>query len=160
MAHPYDTQANLNLLLGADLVTKLLDLDRDGVADSDVYAAVREEADREIDSTLGQKYSVPFGRTSDGAIPDMVITLSTYITAALLLGKRHKEDPQIAFYAGRAQAIMDGILDGSKLLIYADTGEEAAKPATSALARGFLHKGSDPTFAGVDDNDIENASQW
>lgn len=55
----YATQADLEDAFAADEIRQLADRDRDGVADSNVIAAVLARADSMIDSYLGGRYALP-----------------------------------------------------------------------------------------------------
>lgn len=159
MAHPYGTRDDLDLLLGDLLVVNLLDLNKDGDEDAGVYAAVREEADAEIDSCLGQRYVVPFDRTTAPTVPDIIKVVSNYLTAALLLAKRHQSAEQVKFYGDRASALVAQIQSGAKVVIYAD-GEEAARVAASSSAVGLKRLGGTPVFGGVDDDGVDRMGRW
>ena len=159
MAHPYGERNDLDNLLGDLLVAQLLDLNKDGAEDAGVYDAVREEADAEIDSCLGQKYVVPFNRTTAPTVPDIIRVISNYLSAALLLAKRHQSAEQVTFYAGRATRLIEQIQQGKKTVIYAD-GEEAALVDSSSAAIGLHYTSGTPVFGGVDDDGNDRMSGW
>ena len=160
MAHPYSTRETLNTLLGDVLVVKLLDLNKDGNEDAGVYDAVREEADREIDSCLAKYFAVPFGRASDDTAPDQIKTLSDQVTAGFLLAKRHKSAEEVKFYLDRANETIKQLIAGTKELLYADTGETAERTDADDRPAGFKKASTDPKFGGVDSAGVQRMSKW
>lgn len=59
---------DLELMIGSAKCLELMDDDRDGVADSDVVAAVLGQAEDEIEAALGGMYELPTSGWPDGAI--------------------------------------------------------------------------------------------
>lgn len=73
----YTTRDEIELELGADVLTALADLDNDGIEDAGVVDAAIRGADALINSYASKRFAVPFPSPSD-AVADLALRLAIH----------------------------------------------------------------------------------
>jgi len=148
VAHPYSTEARLELLIGADRVASLLDRDDDDADDTGLYAAVIERACNHIDARLAQRWSVPFAATTDTpATPGLIADISDHLAAAHLYARENPESQDAVYHQEQADKLLDGLLEGTYDI-------DATRVSAEKGRRAVAYSASTPTFAGRDSDDI------
>lgn len=124
----YVTQDDLAGYLPPDFLLEALDDDADGVEDAGLWALLVAAVEDEIDSILGQRYTVPFSS------PPAVVTHSARLLALEALYQRRGVHGDANPWASRAQAQrekLDRIATGEEPLT-PDTGR--TKPSVSVVS--------------------------
>lgn len=158
MAHPYTTQARVELFLGAARVAAIGDRDESGALDTGLVADAIERVCNRIDGAVGNRYAVPFVAVT--ATPGQVQDLADIGVAMLLYDWLSPSSADAKSF--RIQFEGD---DGSKgLLGRYRTGAEIIVGATDVDANtgarsvGFESTGT--TVAGAIDSAGERTTAW
>lgn len=105
-----------------------LDDDEDGVIDAAVWAQIQSDVQREIDGTLGQRYSVPFA----APLPAVVSLAAQNLAIEAVYNHRgslnDKSPERIA--AKNSRSKLSAIANGEEPLA---PGKERARPSASAI---------------------------
>lgn len=148
MAHPYSTEARLELLIGADRVGQLLDRNRDDVDDVGLYDAAVERACNSIDARLAQRWVVPFAAITDiPASPGLISDIADHLTAAHLYARENPEAQDVEYHQGEAGKLLDGLLEG-------DYDIDATRVGSSTGRYLATHSAATPIFAGRDSEGV------
>lgn len=143
----YTTEASVALLVAGDGVrlTVLLDRDRDGVADAGVLDAAIADAGTLIDASLAQRDDVPFDDAP--ATPAIIELCAKYLVAAELYGWNEATSEDSKRYAGKAQQILDRLLDGT----YTIPGGSGTVDGDAGRV-AITYSADEPKFSGRDAN--------
>jgi hypothetical protein len=146
----YTDATQVQNLIGVDLYNAILTASEGSISFTQMIA----DADAEIDARLRQRYLTPFAQLADApATPALIQTISRYMVCANLYARHRPEQPHAMYFASKAEQLLDGLLDGRFEIA-------AALQPSSAQARGFRVKRSDPVFAGVDVYGKQRIRDW
>ena len=146
MAHPYSTQARVELYLGADRVTALGDRDDSGAIDSGLMTAALERVANRIDGALGVRYSVPFASLTD--TPGQIQDLTDVGVGALLYEWLAPASPDAKLLRSMFEEQLKAYRDGQEVVVDADLLSDSAD-----ARRPMTYESAGTTFAGRVDDD-------
>jgi phage gp36-like protein len=113
-----------------DRLTQSLDDNGDGAIDNDVWSAIQEKVQTEIDGVLGQRYTVPF---PDLAIPAVVKHAAYVLAIEAIYDRRNLLDEKSPerINAKNIRTKLSAIADGDEPLT---PGVERARPSGTVVA--------------------------
>lgn len=159
MANSYTTEAKVESWVGANLMTALLDRDRDDTRDSGVFDAVEGAVKAEIDARLRKQYQVPFADVSASpATPELVQTIAEHLVLYNLFAWFNEQDEAAQYHLNKAEDLLNGLIpdDEGRVRYELDASLKAADQRSPV----FANKRTDATFGGVDDNDDPRMESW
>jgi phage gp36-like protein len=124
----YCVLADITARLTLERLVELIDDDNDGTpteAELGYVADAIEEADRLIDSYLGQKYTVPFT-----AVPARIAQLSSILAIGFLWRRRVQRDPMWNQQFDAAIAELKDYASGERLLPGATPSDSGPRSTT------------------------------
>lgn len=126
MAGVYCTQADIEKLYGANLLVKIADKDRDGVADQEIVDGGLEAADDLIDGYVGAIAPLPISPVP-GVLRRIAIDVAVY---SIALGRTERTDEMRVRYDD-ALALLDKIGKGLIALVPPSSGAGSGTGSSS-----------------------------
>ena len=146
----YTDTTQVQNLIGTDLYNAIVTSSEGSIS----FAQLIADADAEIDARLRQRYLVPFAQLADTpTTPQLIQTISRYMVSAALYARHRPEQPHAMYFGSKAEQLLEGLLDGRFEI-------DAPQQPSSAQARGFRVKRSDPVFAGVNAEGKQRIRDW
>ncbi len=146
----YTDAAQVQNLIGVDLYNAIVTASEGSIS----FAQMIADADAEINARLRQRYVTPFAQLTDTpATPALIQTISRYMVSGALYARHRPEQPHATYFIGKAEQLLEGLLEGRFEI-------DADQQPSSAQARGFKVKRSDPVFAGVDVYGKQRIRDW
>lgn len=151
MASTYTNDDAVTAFLGTDRRLALLDRDDDGTADTGLLDSIIEKAGNMIDMRLAQR----FGTRSplfplidaDPATPGPIQGIALDLVLWMLYSHLEPDGRDARYHFGLADTMLTGIADGK-------FDVDVARAEANEGGVIAVYEAEDPTFAGLDDNDV------